>query len=428
MILLRQILGRLYMELLYWPAYAGLLARSAWRSFQLGQVQPTILSDAPCDEGRPVLLLALYQKGSLRADTRRLIAAAREAGYFVMGVNTQKLAPGGSDIARFDAYLERVNFGRDFASYRAGFLHVFSKGWHQACSRLVMMNDSVFVSSQGLARFLSDMRDAQVEVLGATENYEVEYHLGSFCISIAPSILEQPEFRRYWQDYRLTDVRPKVILRGEMRLSRLLKRLVSSPEQFTALYSAERFTQMLVEDDTLVEFALRNGRTSSLTHWKRVCYDQLVPRLQERVDLKLAVEWGSTVAAVSALERFENDDEDPDERIPPTWRRRAIERLGPVAELDPEAVRRIQVGVLSDVFIEGSQIHQNAAVMLQMGLPIVKLDGLYRGMFNLYDVGTICSVLPEQERRPLRALLIERPFGADTYTGWKRAAFLRGLI
>ena len=427
MFLIRKALSRLVLECLYWSAYLGLLFQSAWRTLWLAGVPPQIRIDSPPD-GRPILLIALYQKGRLRDDTRRLLHAARSAGYHILGVNTLRLPPGSSDVSLFDCYIERVNFGRDFGSYRDGFRHVFTRGWHRGCPRLVMVNDSVFVSSRGLDGFLADLRDTPLEVLGATENYEVEYHLGSFCISIGPAILESQSFRDFWNAYKLTDVRPKVIARGEMRLSRLLKRLVSSPDQFSALYGAERFTQALTEDSDLVAFALRNGRTSALTHWKRVDYAQIVSRLQQRAELQLALECGPTVAAFTTLDRFEMQDEKGEEPGAADWRSAAMERLVASAELAPDIERGVHIALLSDVFIEGSQIHQNAAVLLRMGLPIVKLDGLYRGMFNLYDVGAICKVLPAEEQRTLRALLIERPFGADTYTGWKRAAFLRGLI
>jgi len=76
----------------------------------------------------------------------------------------------------------------------------------------------------------------------------------------------------------------------------------------------------------------------------------------------------------------------------------------------------------------GSQIHQNAAVLLEIGLPIIKLDGLYRGMFNNYDVLRLQKKLNETEARELSALLLDRPYGGQMLYGWKRAAFLRGLI
>jgi hypothetical protein len=63
-----------------------------------------------------------------------------------------------------------------------------------------------------------------------------------------------------------------------------------------------------------------------------------------------------------------------------------------------------------------------------MGLPIIKLDGLYRGIFNVMDVNLITQQLDETEADELEDLLYARPYGGDVLVGWKRSAFMRGLI
>lgn len=61
-----------------------------------------------------------------------------------------------------------------------------------------------------------------------------------------------------------------------------------------------------------------------------------------------------------------------------------------------------------------------------MGLPIVKMDGMYRGLFNTYDIIRLQEKLNEIEGRELAKILMERPYGGDVLAGWKRAAFLKG--
>lgn len=169
---------------------------------------------------QPIILLALYQKGRLRPDIMRLLHVAKAQGLYVIGVNTLKLKDPDALRGLVDCYIERPNFGRDFGSYKSGFLHVFSRKWDKTCPRLIMLNDSVFYSTRGLEKFINDLSTSDVEVLGGTENYEIEYHLGSFCISMAQSVLRSARLKSYWNSYRLTDVRPVVIKQGEMRLSR----------------------------------------------------------------------------------------------------------------------------------------------------------------------------------------------------------------
>lgn len=82
----------------------------------------------------------------------------------------------------------------------------------------------------------------------------------------------------------------------------------------------------------------------------------------------------------------------------------------------------------ANIFMNGSQIHQSASILLYMGLPIIKLDGLYRGMFNVYDTKRLARQIDRDEGHALEQLLLARPFGGSTLIGWKKAAFLVGLI
>ena len=46
----------------------------------------------------------------------------------------------------------------------------------------------------------------------------------------------------------------------------------------------------------------------------------------------------------------------------------------------------------------------------------------------MIDIDKIQDMLPAREQKELFEVLSDRPFGLDTYIGWKRAAFNRGLI
>jgi len=376
-------------------------------------------------EGEPIMLLALYQKGNLRPDVLRLIKQARKRGFYVLAVNTLRLDQPESLSGLIDCYIERYNHGRDFGSYKTGFLHLFSRNWENACPRLLLVNDSVYFSRKRLAKFLDDMLETQYEVLGSTENYEIEHHLGSFCISISGKILQRPAFCRYWQAYRPSDVRPRVIRSGEMKLSRTLRRSVGVPDSIQTLYGTQEFMTRLERDRDFTDFAFRNTRDSNLAGWKRITVQGLVKAFEEKymVDifenreetLNIDVDYRilsqkAYLASLDDLEKFLNRNIDSD---------RVIER---------KLLLRLVISEMTSAFMAGSQIHQNAAVLLRMGLPLIKLDGLYRGMFNIHDIQNICSYLDDDEVRELKKLLLARPYGGDVLLGWKRAAFMRGLI
>lgn len=422
------LLSRAHTALLYPAAHAIVHAQSAIQWGRSIGKAPRVLHEAPY-AGQRILLLALYEKGVLRPDVMRLLAEARAQGLYVLAVNTLRLTDPAALTGLIDCYIERPNFGRDFGSYRTGFLHLFQRGWHKTCPRLLMANDSVFYSSDRLPRFLQDLMTSGIEVLGATENFEIEYHLGSFCIAMAQPVLQKPLFQAYWRGYRLTDVRPRVIRRGEMKLSKTLKRCVSSPDQFAALYGAARYFNETQNDPDLLDFTYSNARTATFTPARRLdakavlaqfeggvlyeLYSGLSSSGKKTVQIDTSLRDASATAFATGIEDL---------------RKIVQNRLADFSEMNDEKFRQVLQSAATELFMRHSQIHQNAATLLRMGLPIIKLDLLYRGMANVMDIRNIVSQLGAEEGQELSTLLIGRPYGEHVLFGWKRAAFMVGLI
>jgi len=388
---------------------------------------------APYD-GQKILLVALYEKGVLRPDVRRMIAAAKAQGAYVLAVNNLALSDPAAWRDLLDCYIERYNYGRDFGSYQTGFLHLYAQGWDQTCPRVLMLNDSVYFCRRRTPPFLADLFDSEAEALGATENFEFEHHLGSFCIAMAGSVVRHPRMRRYWQRYRKSDIRPTVIARGEMQLSKTLKRAVSSEDQFTSLYGVARYETRVRGDagyraralyhsrqsdrvpwpalkakDVLREFRVRNfvsptfGRDEFRRHYdeKRLSTGDYV-KLTRRDQPSLAPPGGITAPDVPLLDY---DD------LTAAATANLDNRKGKAGAMLDE----LAADLLVANFVRGGHIHQNAAALLDLGLAIVKLDGMYRGVFDASDVRKIC------------ALLLARPWGEHVTRGWRKAAFLLGL-
>jgi hypothetical protein len=420
-----KLIHRIHSVMLYPAARIIVGAQSEYQRVKTLGKSPKIHFEEGYD-GQPIMLLALYQKGRLRPDVIRLLRAAKAQGLYVLGVNTLKLQKPEELRGLIDCYIERSNFGRDFGSYKTGFLHLFSRRWEGTCPRLVMLNDSVFYASRGLDKFIDELATSRTEVLGGTENYEIEYHLGSFCISMAQSVLKADRFKAYWKGYRLTDVRPVVIKRGEMKLSKTLKRCVSMPSEFRALYSSDRFLNEIKSNPDLQDLVIKDSRTGANTPAPRFGAESVTKMLAgrfiarryslgEKVDISIdtPVKELNEEVLITSREDFSR-----------YLLRHVPEQTGSFDEIFSDSL----AAVASEVFMLGSQIHQNAAVLLEIGLPIIKLDGLYRGMFNNYDVLRLQKKLNETEARELSALLLDRPYGGQMLYGWKRAAFLRGLI
>lgn len=424
--LVASLLGGAMRLLRYGRAYLVVWACSeANRIRSIGQ-RPRIHWKNP-HGGEDILLVALFQKGALRDDTRNLLRAAKKRGMYVYAVNSLRLADPDSIRNVADAYVERFNFGRDFGSYRQGFRDILENDDFAGCGRLIFMNDSVFVCRERVERFLKDMTETECGILGATENHEIEYHLGSFCVSIRADVLRHPRFRAYWRRYRNSDVRPTVIRRGEMGLSKVLRSCARGPDDVRALYDSSRFHDLCTKDDAFLAEAVVRARTSDLNDWKRLSIRSAVEAYSGRF-MRPALSGQPILRETAAA-----GDVQP-------MRQLRMATVGDADDYFREVVggnggqpvqgrfRDFLAALATDVFMAGSQIHQNAAILLRMGLPIVKLDGLYRGMFSVGDVNRILECLCPEDAALLRRQLFRRPFGGDTLRGWKRDAFFVGLI
>jgi hypothetical protein len=378
--------------------------------------------------GQKIMLMALYQKGELRADVITALAAAKAQGIYVIGVNTLKIAEPDTCRDFMDCYIERFNYGRDFGSYKSGFSYLYANGLAEQCTRLLMTNDSVFFSKKHIDKFLADMFVDDVEVLGATENFEIEHHLGSFCIAMTRRILNHPRMKRYWEYYSCTDIRPKVIETGEMELSKLLKSIVRSPMQFRALYDMAHVSHTLRNSPELLDNILALSRRGDLLHWQRFTFSGVLKRLKKtylhsiskitgvEVSIKahdidtLKIHYAKTLSEYKEfIQDALSDSTDASARLEEIFNEEVISHF-------------------MECFAEGSQIHQSNIFLHKIGLPIIKLDGLYRGAFNSNDVEKIASDLMNCQSEEFLRMMYSRPFGGHVYVGWKLAAFMRGLI
>lgn len=136
-----------------------------------------------------------------------------------MAVNTGRLDDAGARLP-VDAYIERGNYGRDFASYQAG-LRLAQEIAPEA-ERWLLFNDSVFYVSHGLEPFLERLLRCHADICSATESVEVLPHQTSFCLSFSRACVQHPRFQKFWRRYVGMDLRPWTVFLGEIALSRVL--------------------------------------------------------------------------------------------------------------------------------------------------------------------------------------------------------------
>ena len=392
---------------------------------------PKILQNKPLSSKNTVVF-ALFQKGSLRDDIRVAIKLLKKKGVDIIGVNTQKLTA--DDIELFDYYVERKNYGQDFGSYKLAFTTLFKRK-NFVPQKIIMINDSIFFCREKLDIFFDDLLDKNFDVIGATENFEISHHLGSFCISLSDFVFKGKKFRKFWKSFKVTNIRPTNIFRGEMGLSKVLKESLSSGDKLQVLYSSKRVLDFLDKNDHLLNKFNSMSRRSDRVHWKRPNGKEVINYVLQRLSSKsqlsasgfLADEW-------STKNNFDLDmnidldvgtDEygyvDGYDGFKSFFEKYKID----VPEEDLKTA--IKFTILNS-YREGSQIHQNFIWNFLMGCPILKNDSVYRGMWNMEDVINLKQHMDLEEFEAFSKILLSREFGMTTLKGWRLYAFSAGYI
>lgn len=370
-------------------------------------------------EGQSILLLAIFEQDNLRKDVVNLLKVAKKLGLYTLVVNTRKLNKNETDINKelLDTYIEQHNFGRDFGSYKKGFNYIFKQKYHLSAKRILMMNDSVFFESSRLNQFIKELVNSKDEVLGATRNYEISVHLGSFCISLAKTITTNQNFIRFWRNFARSDVRPVVIEKGEMGLSKLLMRITK--KNLKVIYDNNKIIQFFNKNPNSVEHFAKFVRTSNRVDWDSLSFHQIYFLYLKENNL------------------FPNDLYDLKKDYPEQYlnflkkffsNNVLFERLSQIPLEFQKGFEEFLVATLLEQSKLGSQIHQNNLCFMYIGLPLVKLDLVYRGMMTDLDVLKFNQLMSLEEYYSLYELLSERNFGDRIYFGWRRIAFQRGLI
>ncbi|AXF76365.1 hypothetical protein LU604_08915 [Erwinia tracheiphila] len=394
-----------------------------------------VVHKAEFSEGK-VMLLALYEKNELRRDTIELLKEAKSQGIYIVAVNTLRLSAENYQPELIDVYIERDNFGRDFGSYKTGMNYIYQNKIAEKCQRLLIINDSVFFSKRGLKRFISQLYNTETEVLGATENREISHHLGSFCISVTGNLIRKDKFRDFWENYKLSNVRPFVIKRGEFKLSLVLKSLVSTEENFKALYDVNYFEKVLTQDESLFKNYFVFRREGDRQYWTSVRFlieyfeSDFVLKSYYRKYLKDLddAERPNQEIEVRRRRNDKNDDEIVEEKI--DFVSFATFMTGVNFEALPHGnvLKRRLMSIYLDDFTRGSQIHNNCIALHYLGLPIIKLDLIYRSVCNFSDLLKLKDQIDESQQDEFMTLMMSRLSGGKFLFGMKRKAYDWGIL
>ena len=232
------------------------------------------------------------------------------------------------------------------------------------------------------------------------------------------------KFIRFWKDYKKSDVRPKVIKYGEMHLSKILKKCASSEQNFKALFDLNWFSETINKKYETLDIANLIGADSKIP-WEKPSLQSISFKIYKNYLSSNFLFTDGVDLSLNSSKVNSSDFIDSPKRI--------ADHISKLSGCDDKAeisniVYRETLNELIECFSIGSQIHQNAIILHHLGLPIIKLDGLYRGMFSVRDIELLIDQLNERDSALFRALIYSKPYGGEVMHGFKRSAFERGYI
>lgn len=270
--------------------------------------------------------------------------------------------------------LVRGNKGLDFGAYRDAILQLAHS---KAVSRLLIVNDSVYVVQRGLDELLTEMLSDRYPVVSAYENWELHYHFQSFCVSFAGDILYDKAMMKFWNDYLPVSIRRWCINQGEVKLSRTLRKV--SPK-YHIVYGINRLL------DTLSK---REGWATILQ------YREFIPR-----PVRAAFPDDDVLTAL--------DEAEADERL--IILRRLKERL-------------------TELLMLRAQSHTGVFLFPRfLDSPFLKRDIVYRELFTIYEVERMLAELGWDNELQAITDEIRRRGTAGHLRGFARRRYQLGLI
>ena len=174
---------------------------------------------------RAALLVAHAPGGRLKPNVPPYVAALAKAGVAVVLVAATDAVlhvdPGVA--AQLDCIYARGNRGYDFAAWA----HLLkAEPSLSEAATLYLINDSVIgpMSQSALERLLARVDANPAAIVGATESFEITWHLQSYFIAVKHAALGSEPFRRFIASVRSQTIKRAVILGYEVPMARTLKR------------------------------------------------------------------------------------------------------------------------------------------------------------------------------------------------------------
>ena len=256
--------------------------------------------------------------------------------------------------------IERANVGRDFGAYKDA-VNILMRS-EKEIDRLILMNDSMFFFERGLGKLMADL-DGEGEFIGLTEVFEYHYHVQSFLLSFGFHAVRSRAFRKFWKSYKPIGTRRWSIHKGEVSLTRRMTKAGFRPH---ILFQAAQLIPHL-----------RPRPIREILESVRLLPSYCRPLLYKEFDKFIGTE-GFSIADFEAISQG----------VRLVGQAIALLDSGIHGQLDTMERWNFEIfgNRLIGLIAKRNQMHVGGFLFMKyLGLPIIKRDIFYRGVYSLEE-------------------------------------------
>jgi rhamnosyltransferase len=117
-----------------------------------------------------------------------------------------------------DVLIQRPNYGRDFAGYKAGYDFIIENKINTVID-LLFTNDTIVFPLKNTEIFWNNLFSHDSVITGPFISYQISKHIQSFFILCKQQICLSKDFKNFWKNYPSPNSRSRVISLGEIGFS-----------------------------------------------------------------------------------------------------------------------------------------------------------------------------------------------------------------
>ncbi len=335
-----------------------------------------VINRAALDGDRAIIFVT-YPSEKLASCHARILKLFEERGYSVI-ISTNHSAPErilADQLSERWCFLIRRPFGRDFGCYKDASLLLYDveRERGRPFNRVVYLNDSVITFSKTEQDIVDHLDNDEFHCSGLTENYDKGYHLSSYAVAMSSEVFHHKRIEKYWRTFLPISTRRHAIGKGELGLSRALKK---AGYQLHVHWSLGKIKDKLLTQDFATVHAIANsmepdfrGKYPSLVQ----IYDRYISEMRGPDGLSPLNE-GNSRSRNSKTTMLEYREQYFG-LLPDT--QKSIARASAHEEM---------VDTISRYIFRGSQIHHGAAPLLFLGAGILKKDVVLRKIVEPFNI------------------------------------------